>query len=848
MRKNYIMLLILMVLLIIVGTVVYQKVTALLNRSMEQSVARQIADLSVMAEERFGRELASLHLAADYLQPYETTEQKKFFDAMRLNSIRLGIAVGILGLEGNIIQGDPLKESDFPRLSMAFRGNDVIDYHPRHGLLFAVPIKDQGNVQCVIYRLYEPSLLPDQFSLSDYNDDNRLLIMERNGHIIVPFKNYDENDEAFFRDQAVIDGYNRIRTNLATKRADAVYVETEQGRKDFLFAADIPHTNCSMVGFIPWEAVAGNITHINNFFVRVSVMVLILFAIVSLSLLIMQSKAEQSEYLVRQKKMAEKANNAKSAFLANISHEIRTPINAIVGMNELIIRESRITSITEYALAIKQASDTLITLINDILDFSRIESGKLDIRENDYHLVTLLRNLYFLTQPRFQKKNLQFDLHIDEALPSVLTGDMVRIQQIVLNLLTNAAKYTAMGHVDLYVNARSSETPDTVILSISVQDTGIGIREEDIPHLFKSFERIGIEENPTIEGTGLGLSISKELATLMHGQISVKSVYTKGSTFTVELPQRVVDKTPVGEFSPLLMEAHGEQAAYTESFTAPDACILVVDDNEINLKTVTHLLKKTGVRIDCCLSGAEALKKISETVYDLIFLDQMMPRMDGIETLHRAKELPNARNVPFIAFTANAIVGIREKLLEEGFSEYISKPIRGRELEHVLLTFLPKEKTRPLLKSRKEEKETQGESCVNKSGPGTEKVVFNPSTGLLYSDGDPALFHELSDLFCTLLPAKQAELEDAFGSNDFSRYRIAVHALKTSALSVGGERLSDMARSLEQACIRHLDRIDGEKAGDEALLYIQNNHEKLMGACQELEGVLRADPEKSGKN
>ncbi len=391
------------------------------------------------------------------------------------------------------------------------------------------------------------------------------------------------------------------------------------------------------------------------------------------------------------KEQAQTANRVKSDFLANMSHEIRTPINAILGMNEMILREEKDEAIYEYASSVHTAANTLLTLVNDVLDFSKIESGKMEIIPTEYELGSLINDSYNMIAESLEKRGLAIEVQCDESLPRILKGDEVRIRQIFTNLLSNAVKYTEQGRVKITVKGIANENEFRLILQ--VEDTGIGIRPEDIDKLFHKFERLDVIKNHNIQGTGLGLSITGQLVELMHGEIRVESTYGAGSCFTVSLPQQIVDNSPLGRIG----EYHSTvKTRYHESFHAPATEILVVDDVEMNLILVRNLLKQTQIQIDTALSGEQCLKMCSRKHYDVIFMDHMMPEMDGIETLARMKKMldsPN-KNTPVIMLTANALTGMREEYLRQGFQDYISKPIQGGRLESLLLKYLPGDKVR----------------------------------------------------------------------------------------------------------------------------------------------------------
>lgn len=388
---------------------------------------------------------------------------------------------------------------------------------------------------------------------------------------------------------------------------------------------------------------------------------------------------------------AEASNRAKSDFLATMSHEIRTPINAILGMNEMIIRTAEDNEVAGYAENIRNSGKTLLALINDILDFSKIEAGDLPIIPVDYNLGTLIFDCFHAVNMRAEEKGLKMILKVDEFLPTTLNGDEGRIRQIVTNLLTNAVKYTKEGNVTLKVKGvyRSEELFD---LSFMVEDTGIGIAEEDMDQLFTAFKRFDEKKNRNIEGTGLGLAISERLATRMDGKISVMSEIGKGSVFTVSIPQKVVNRNPIGSIW-LYNSGNGKRnETYKPKFTAPKAKVLCADDVPINLVVLTSMLKQTGVNITTAKDGLEAVEASQKERFDIILLDHQMPNMDGTEALAKIRDAdannPNI-DTPVIILTANAIAGSKDEYLRQGFSDYLSKPIDGAALEQMLAQYLP---------------------------------------------------------------------------------------------------------------------------------------------------------------
>lgn len=402
---------------------------------------------------------------------------------------------------------------------------------------------------------------------------------------------------------------------------------------------------------------------------------------------------EAKEEAEKAKEIAQNANRSKSDFLANMSHEIRTPINAVLGMDEMILRDCEDSQILEYAEDIKRAGGMLLSLINDILDFSKIESGKMDIIPVDYDLGILLNETVEMVRPRANEKSLELVMEISPDTPTHLNGDEVRIRQIITNILTNAIKYTNKGKVTLTVSGKQLSEEKTE-LYVSVKDTGIGIRKEDIGHLFESFKRVEESRNRNIEGTGLGLSITMRLLNLMGSRLEVDSTYGEGSDFYFYLVQQRKDDQVVGEdIKKYCKKAKGIKGELSNEFYAPLARLLVVDDNKVNLKVFKGLLKNNNMQIDTAMSGKECLELMKENHYHIVFLDHLMPDMDGVETLNQAKMLKNSKSqdAVMIVLTANAVSGAREKFLQEGFDDYLSKPISLPLLKEMILKYLPKE-------------------------------------------------------------------------------------------------------------------------------------------------------------
>ncbi len=518
----------------------------------------------------------------------------------------------------------------------------------------------------------------------------------------------------------------------------------------------------------------------------------------------------------KEKLSAEVANQAKSSFLANMSHEIRTPINAVIGMNEMILRESRERKILHYAGDIKNASKTLLALINDILDFSKVESGKMEVISAPYQISSVLNDLINMVQPRADEKGLALRLDIDEQLPCELSGDEVRIRQIVSNLLTNAVKYTREGTITLKVRATRLPDGQRVRLDIAVVDTGIGIRKEDQKKIFETFRRVDEQNNRGIEGSGLGLALSRQLLELMGSKLYVDSEYGRGSAFFFGLEQEIIDDTPIGDYKTQYERSLRDDRHYHESFQAPDARILVVDDTRMNLEVCRGLLKKTRIQIDTASSGLECLNLIMKKEYHMIFLDHKMPEMDGVECLQRMRELKNNPNAQttVIALTANAVSGAREFYLSHGFDGYLAKPIQGEALEQMLCHYLPPQF---LQIPETESVDYLEEICV----PPIEGIVAEDA--LRYAGDDPEeVLHNLR-LYLDEFEEKKTDIATAYEREDLENYQIYVHAVKSTSRLIGANELSESARRMEEAAAaRDMEKIRAEYEAFMALFVHQS--------------------------
>ncbi|MCR4734626.1 MAG: response regulator [Treponema sp.] len=489
------------------------------------------------------------------------------------------------------------------------------------------------------------------------------------------------------------------------------------------------------------------------------------------------------------KDKADAANRAKSQFLANMSHEIRTPINAMLGMDEMILRESTEEEILEYAGNIKAAGNTLLSLINEILDFSKIEAGKIELQPENYDISSVIIDIVNMMSAKAKEKGIILVLHSDNNLPKGLYGDAIRIKQCVLNLLTNAIKFTDRGNVTFTISHKKIDNSN-VTLQISVKDMGIGIKKEELSKIGSPFERT--DESKDREGSGLGLSIVKNLLSLMDSYLEVKSEYGKGTEFSFEINQQVTDWTALGDIDESYKNNLAKIVAYEDKIYAPNAKLLFVDDTQMNLDVIKGLLKRTAIQLDTALSGKEALKLVKEKEYDIIFIDHKMPELDGIETLNLMKKMPDNKNKskPCIVLTANAISGVKQMYLAQGFTDYISKPVNPEKLENMIRNYLPAD----LVEIKKAEKKEIKKDIIKIEGIDMSMALRNI--------GSAEMVESTLIQYYKSIDSNAEELQKLLDSNNFKLYETKIHALKSTSLLIGAKTLAKQAEYIENCTIK----------------------------------------------
>ena len=535
---------------------------------------------------------------------------------------------------------------------------------------------------------------------------------------------------------------------------------------------------------------------------------------------------------------ARRANAAKSDFLANTSHEIRTPINAVLGMNEMILRESEkcekavfdpqtykksIDRIKNYSENLDSAGNNLLAIINDILDFTKIEEGRMDIVDVEYQLSSVLNDVSNMIHFKSKEKNLDFETEIDKKLPDRLWGDEVRVRQIITNILSNAVKYTDEGRIALKMSGSDIITDgagnQVIRLNISVSDTGRGIRQEDIGKLFTKFERVDLDKNSTIEGTGLGLAITKRLLDMMGGDITVESIYGVGSTFNITLPQRVISSEPIGDFKTRFEKQSGGKKKHSDIFKAPAARILIVDDTRMNLVVATEFLRDTQIRIDTALSGNEAIEMAGSISYDVILMDQRMPGMDGVEAMHAIREQKDGANkdTPMICLTADAVIGAKERYISQGFTDYLSKPIDSLALEKMLRTYLPKEKI-IIIDNKDDTIPDSGDEFAHLAALFDGGIEVRK--GIRNCGGDEKFYEAMLVEYYESAAEKKDLLCTYYDRADIKNYGVIAHAIKSTSATIGASKLSEKAARLEHA------------ADEEDMDKIRALHEDMLAAYE----------------
>jgi signal transduction histidine kinase/CheY-like chemotaxis protein/HPt (histidine-containing phosphotransfer) domain-containing protein len=812
--------------LLLVGVLLRVKFSSLFLNYAEKQVAYQAESYANAEAERLLLELKSLSGIASGVSANLPHVERMLSVLEDPNG---EYYYGVVALNGKIVySGDTaqIKASDFKGISESFHGARFISYSKGTGLMFSAPVYSGKNIKYVLFRMYKEETVVKNFGVVCYGGKGYAAIWGSNDSIIVKSPNDSLGTDLLWGEN----GYGAVRDKLYNGLNVSIAAATNWEVEDteyYYFVAELKLPGVSLRGVVPASEVASEKDSISFLILWVFGLLIFMFTIAMVYVVLSEKKARENKELLREKENAESASKAKSIFLANMSHEIRTPINGILGMDSMLLKECKDETLRDYALNIQSAGQTLLSLINDILDISKIESGKMEILPVTYSVFTVLNDCYNMVAVRAKDKNLELVMDISPEIPTALFGDEVRIRQVVNNLLSNAVKYTNEGSVTLSVWAEKvdvdpmqGDNTSRVELFIQVKDTGIGIRKKDREKLFADFVRLDEKRNRNIEGTGLGLNLTKQLLDMMGGTIEVESTYGVGSVFTVSLLQQVSDEKPLGDFEKLYKQHVNVVDAAQERFEAPEAKILMVDDVQMNLKVFAGLLKDTKIQIDTAMNGAEALELIQGKHYDVIFLDHMMPVMDGVEAFRRMKKLeknPNA-NTPVVMLTANAVAEARNGYMDEGFSDYMAKPIR----EEVLLATLKKFLSKELVKIIGEEKLDEPLKVTEPKSQLALSDFLDTATGLAYCMNDKKFYKEMLDEY--VKSEKTAELKEYFENGDLEYYRITVHAVKSTSLTIGASKVSEDAKALELAC------------KENNLNFVKQNHEAFM---EEYKSLIR---------
>lgn len=827
--------------LLLVGVLLRVKFSNLFDNYVEKQVAYQAESYAAAAGERLDLELKSLAGISSGL-----SANLHYLDRMlaTLEDPNGNYYYGVIALDGKIVySGDTthIDASHFKGISESFHGVKSISYSKGIGLMFSAPVYSGKNIKYVLFRMYKEDAVVRIFGVQSYGGRGYATLRDARDSIIIKSSNDSLGTDVLWGEEGFLAVRDKLSAGLNVSISAATHLNV-RGVEYYYFVAELKLPGVSLRGVVPASEVASEKDSISFLILWVFGLLIFMFTIAMVYVVLSEKKARENKELLREKENAESASKAKSAFLANMSHEIRTPINGILGMDSMLLKECKDENLRDYALNIQSAGQTLLSLINDILDISKIESGKMEILPVTYSVFTVLNDCYNMVAVRAQDKHLELVMDISPDIPSALFGDEVRIRQVVNNLLSNAVKYTNEGSVTLSVWAEKvdvdpmqGDNTSRVELFIQVKDTGIGIQEKDREKLFRDFVRLDEKRNRNIEGTGLGLNLTKQLVDMMGGIISVDSVYGEGSTFKVHLIQQVSDEKPLGDFYKLYKQQVNVVDVAHERFIAPDARVLLADDMQMNLKVFAGLLKETKIQIDTAINGAEALKLIEKNRYDVIFLDHMMPVMDGIEAFRQMKLLEKNPNVitPVVMLTANAVVDAKNRYMDEGFSDYIAKPIREEVLLSCLKKFLRKDLVKPIEKKPVAEdtdieKETPAEGASAKLSD-----FLDEATGLAYCMNDRRFYKEMLGEYVN--GDKTAELVEYFDKEDFEYYRITVHAVKSTSLTIGAIKVSDDAKALEMAC------------KESNFAYVKQNHEAFMQEYKTLIQVLRTELELAKK-
>ena len=765
--KQMIFVLFIGMIVICAGLFMNFRIRVVFNSIVESQVKEHAASLSELFSEKIHYEFNELTRLASILE----RNPDSYEDLQLLN---------LNGAENVNI----LKMKDRSGMSMemlnSFRGLNSVSYSAVDGLIFSVPVFNQGNVSSVLYRKFSDSKLKESFSLDCYEGNGIACVIKSDGNIAIPFSGKNVQLMQVYESEEIKRAFASIRQKMVLSSSSAVHFKCKN-LWFYLFESEIKDSDFRILGLI-------DDYHVYRKFVKIHILLLWVFGgmlgFMVIGIWFVMFAENKTKVADKEKIEALAKSDAKGAFLASMSHEIRTPLNAIIGLNDIISKESTEKTVREYSEQIGRSSETLLSIINDILDFSKIESGKMRIQNAPYHLHSVINDVSSMIVGKARSKNLSFKTNIDYTLPDELLGDEVRIKQILINLLNNSVKYTERGIVCLHVSGTRNE--DELSLHIIIKDTGIGISKENIPFLFDSFSRVDEERNRFIEGTGLGLAIVKQLTDMMDGTIKVRSAYGVGSEFEVIIPQKIMGNITLEEAGSIDI-ATGEKQM---KFSAPDAKVVIVDDNEVNLLVAEKLLTQTGMHISSFADPFAAMYFLKAQKVDVMLIDDLMPKMNGVELLKNLRVSGSANEeTPAVALTANAMAGSREKYLAAGFDSYLSKPVTQQTLCRTIYELLPENEV---------QMEIVDTSSAQETAAHPVEQYVDSKLGLYYCAGSADVYKVICDKYIEGAVARRQRIKDAFLNKEWNDLMIEVHSLKSSSLSIGAKKLSEDAAAMEQ--------------------------------------------------
>lgn len=807
------------------------KLDSLLYNNISGQVAQRAFVLAQSVNARINVQLDALSSIA-HLAENDTTRMCDILSAANFDEGQVNY--GIVSLDGTLVCGDSsvsVKPNEFSGIVQSFRGKHIASYNSERGILLSVPIYRNGKVRNVLYKLYDNIHARNYFDAGCMEDDCYSSIRDQDGNTIVGF------DSPI--DFSLVENDLKKQMELYSSSA---YRKRINGSVYYFFMADLQLPGLSLVGMIPELSLNHGVNQVASLVLGgVGALALLLFAGFGVMFFV-DRRHRDKRHRRNLLNSPEEIGHVKSVVLESVGHEILSPIGEILGMDTIIIKESKDPFLKEYAQNIQSAGQSLLSLANSIMDLSKMEVGNMELYPVEYNLFNILCDCYKMAVIRINEKALHFEIEVDQTIPSDLLGDEVRIRQIINNLLQNAIKYTTNGSIAFKIGYERQEKAhsdnlDTIMLTISVQDTGIGIRDEEMSKLFMAFRRIENRSEQEAEGTGLGLTLVKRLVDLMNGSIVVDSEYGKGSNFKVVIPQKVIKNEVIGDFNKRYREYVTASEIPRSHFRAQNASILAVDDVPMNLRVMTGLLKETAVQVDIAGNGMEAIEKIKRKHYDIIFIDQVMPIMDGIETRSIIKSLADHPNkeTPIILLSINTMSEAREACQKANFTDFLTKPLREENLFAILLQYLPAELISYDEPEKSEIDQNLDESYYTQSHMGVP-LVADKNEPSQQNDGlesyqkikeiERLLPEDLENLAasgfvdvklginCAEKDENQyrknlqdysssnmdALLEKSLKEEDFERYRLQVRTLKKRSLEIGGIDIASLAKSVEYAC------------------------------------------------